>query len=291
MKQPNHHTYTTEHETLIPYEFFPTDEDSGYDRETMIHTPHCIRDNLAIFFEAIKEPGFSDPEELLCPFCRSPLYRGLNTDNIIGSTSTPKVIACLKLTKNKILQLVFTEYCSEIQKAVLQEHILKLNFSTYANLLELRQSDKFFHQRLKSPAINKFFLKSSLRSSIKLNKKSESSNKPIERKKPNEKAASTNLADKKSKQYLITLAKMREAYKNSQRVYQNFIHSPKKPSKENLSSTFAFSPKDIKNLNPNKKLLKELDSTVEKSKPLSLRRLVVRTKKAKTGTTIKSNKG
>jgi len=290
MKQPNHHTYTTEHETLIPYEFFPTDEDSGFDRETMIHTPHCIRDNLTIFFEAIKEPGFSDPEELLCPFCHSPLYRGANSDNIIGSTSTPKVIACLKLTKSKILKLVLTPSCSEMQKAVIQNHILRLDFSTYALQLDILQSDKYFPKKLKRQPIKNYFLKNSLLSSFKLTRRNANSNATIARKKPNEKDAPTNPENKKSKQSLITLERMKSVWKNSQEKYQSFIHSPKAVSKESLLSVHKFMPTDIKNLKPNKKLLKELEVLQEKSSTLYPHLSVERLRKRKTGTRNKSTK-
>ena len=283
-------TFLEQHETLIPYSFIPTGEDSGFDCETVLHTPHCLKDDLTIIFEAIKEPGFSDAEPLLCPFCQSPLYRGANSDNVIGSTSTPKVVACLKLTKSKILKLVLTPSCSEMQRVVLQNHILKLNFSTYAHQLDILQSDRSFPKKLRKQPIKSYFLKNSLLSSFKLTKRNDSSSVNTARKKQNAKDDNTNHENKKSKLSPTILAKMKSDWKNSQEKFQSYFHSPKKVSRASLLSVHRNISKDVKNLKPDKKLIKELELSLEESSILYPHLSADPLKKPKTGTKSRLSK-
>jgi len=288
-KNQSPHHFSSEEETLIPYETIPL-EDSTFDGDIFIHTPHCLKDDLTIFFRATKEPGFSDPEPLHCPFCRFPLYRGANTDNIIGSTITPKVIACLKLEKNKTLSLVFTEFCSETEKVALQNHILKLDFTTFANQVELRQSDRLFPKNSNARMTNNYFSKSSLLSCIKLNKRSGKGSGFTGSGKRKKKDAFTNQGNKKSKASKAFLERMRQAYEKSQKTYLKLQSSSKPISLKRRQSLFLITKNELKPLKRNAKLFSEMVKSLDKSKvsfqPLS----EDQTRNMKTGMTTRLNK-
>src|ERR1035437_109769 len=138
------------------------DEEKSFDdRSSYIHAVYCGKDKINLFIKTVKVFGSNESEELLCPFCNAPVYRGKGVSQYVTSHEPPEILGCLKLSDYKTLSLVIQKSCSELEMEGIKAILEQQDFSNIAKKIKSYQSQNLFQASLKKFQINEIISTSS----------------------------------------------------------------------------------------------------------------------------------